>query len=60
MLLPKWNAMSEEDQASYNAMEQADRERYELEKDLENAVCVNIERTFLPKLTNLVQETISG
>ena len=52
--------MSEEDQASYNAMEQADRERYELEKDLENAVCVNIERTFLPKLTNLVQETISG
>lgn len=37
VLLPKWNAMSEEDQASYNAMEQADRERYELEKDLENA-----------------------
>ena len=60
MLLPKWNALSEEEQASYNAMEQADRERYELEKDLENAVCVNIERTFLPKLTNLVQETISG
>lgn len=52
--------MSEEDQASYNAMEQADRERYELEKDPENAVCVNIERAFLPKLTNLVQETISG
>ena len=60
MLLPKWNALSEEEQASYNAMEQADRERYELEKDLENAVCVNIERAFLPKLTNLVQETISG
>lgn len=52
--------MSEEGQASYKAMEQADRERYELEKGLENVVCVNIERAFPPKLTNLVQETRSG
>ena len=41
--------MSEEDQASYKAMEKADIERYELEKDLENAVCVNIECTFPPE-----------
>ena len=60
MLLPKWNALSEKDQASYNAMEQADRQRYELEKDLENAVCVNIECTFPPETDQLVQETRSG